>query len=104
MKNTINYSKLNEYLVKNGYKFNGAIAISEEECMQIDYIHPKSTDDVKKVLRLYVSVIDFEANKYDFDNVNRIEGLEIFKDGSTLTKVIEPDFNDPAWQRFRSEK
>lgn len=103
MKNTINYFKLNEYLISRSFQFNGAIAIREEECMKIDYIHPNSSDDVKKVLRVFVPVIDFDTRKYDYRHIQRIEGQICYSDGSKLTKVIEPDFSKPEWQQLRSE-
>lgn len=103
MKNRIDYSKLNEYLIKHGFKFNGAISAKGECAYIIDYIHPKSDDVVKKTLRVFVPVIDFESRKYDFRNVQRIEGHVCYSDGSKLSKVIVPDFNNPSWQRLMSE-
>ena len=103
MNNTIDYSKLHKYLIKRGYKFNGAIAIREECALMIDYICPKSDDVVKKSLRVFVPVIDFDAHEYDYRHIERIEGQICYKDGGKLTKVIEPDFSKPEWQQLRSE-
>lgn len=103
MNNSIDYSKLNEYLIRRGYKFNGAIAVRDEGACMIDYISPKSDDAAKKTLRVFVPVIDFDTRKYDYRHVERIEGHVSYASGGKLIKVIEPDFDKPEWQQLRSE-
>ncbi len=103
MNNTIDYSKLNEYLISRGYQFNGAIAIREEGVCMIDYISPKSDDVAKKILRVFVPVVDFDTRKYDYRHIQRIEGHVFYAGGGKLIKVIEPDFCNPSWQRLMSE-
>lgn len=103
MTNTIDYSKLHQYLIKRGYRFNGAIAIREQGALMIDYVSPKSDDVAKKSVRAFVPVIDFDARKYDYRHIERIEGHVSYASGGKLIKVIEPDFDKPEWQQLRNE-
>lgn len=103
MNNSIDYSKLNEYLINRGYKFDGAISVLEEHVCMIDYICPNNESDDKRILRVFAPIIDFNAQNFDFKHIKHIEGHIRYSNGGRLVKVIEPDFSKPEWQQLRSE-